>query len=294
MNTTDARLGANPCNPYAGTKVAARLVPFYAHIANKGQREPGELDGNGLVMLEARLKALGNRCTRANGDHTETEHRKFCSEARTVHLEGDHIFDDQWNTEEGHRLFDFVEYRWPNPLIISGYYLELPAEAFAMRRTLKCGWSGDYFPADSGVQFNVSEAVLGGAHLEKSNLHLLRTLPINGDHRRPELTAEELELIMPRYLAAQWKTDVGARAKQLEALEADYTETLEKALKKRDGLRWMLKAGIPLENAIYYRHTDTFCIGWRRTLGAKEAALYTERMEGFPFKWELKKGPALS
>ena len=50
----------------------------------------------------------------------------------------------------------------------------------------------------------------------------------------------------------------------------------------------IVEAGIPLDNFIFYEHTETFCFGWRNGLSDEVKEVLKEKLKDFPYKIELK------
>lgn len=283
MNTTDTQPGVNPCNPYAGKTFPVKMISRTFDI-DKG-------DGSALVRLNAELKARGFQRHQVHSDLCQSqEWLDFVRQSREVTLECDHIFDDQWNTKEGNRLFDWLEIHYPAKLIFTVTYLDLPPEVLAVRDTLADGWSQTYFPADSGAKFNLCPEVLGGKFLREDELHLLRLLPVNAPQKRAPLTAEELAMVLPHYIGAQSTPGLGAMAKAKAKVLQEYDEAVKNAAIHRDGMLWLLGHGIPIDNAIYYKHTGRFCMGWYKPYGVETKAALEAKLAGFPFPIDIKTG----
>ena len=102
------------------------------------------------------------------------------------------------------------------------------------------------------------------------------------------LTQEELAVVMPRYVEAQTKIRQEKEAKLRADVEAEHSKAVELATIKRDGMIWILDAGIPTENLIFYPHTRTFCFGWRNPVSEEVRAELVEKLKEFPFDFEIK------
>ena len=102
------------------------------------------------------------------------------------------------------------------------------------------------------------------------------------------LSEEELAVIMPRYIETQTKFREQQEAKLRADVEAGLNKVIELATIKHDGMLWILDAGIPTGNLIFYPHTRTFTFGWRNPVSKEVRAELVEKLKGFPFNFEIK------
>jgi hypothetical protein len=100
-------------------------------------------------------------------------------ETGIIELETEFLFENQWNSNVG-RVFDWYEEAVfdsrgkERKNIKRGHYLEITPEMAEIRRnTLKCGYTGQQFPAAKGYIFNETENALGSPYLKESELHAL-------------------------------------------------------------------------------------------------------------------------
>ena len=216
--------------------------------------------------------------------------------SREIHLETKHLFEDQWNTVEGFRLHNKTEFEWPALHIKEGYYIRQNPEMIAvLQGTAKCGYCGHQAPVG---EKDFCDKCLHSAYLDESNLYLLRMEPIEKPEQRAgkavkasqiaPLTQEELAVIMPRYVEAQTKLRKQKEAKLRADVEAEHSKAVELATIKHDGMLWILDAGIPTENLIFYPHTRTFCFGWRNPVSKEVRAELVEKLKQFPFDFGIK------
>ncbi len=216
---------------------------------------------------------------------------------REIHLETKHLYEDQWNTAEGFRLHNKTEFEWPALHIKEGYYIRQNPQMIAvLQGTAKCGYCGHHAPVG---EKDFCDNCISSPYLEVSNLHLLRMEPIEAPERRTgetlktprsarPLSESELAVIMPRYAEAQTKLREQQEAKLRAEEEAELSKVIELATIKRDGMIWILNAGIPTENVIFYSHTKTFCFGWRNPVSKEVRAELVEKLKQFPFDFEIK------
>lgn len=252
--------------------------------------------------LCAKLSGMGLRKMETRGGFGATE-RNFRGIVRQlsgkeIEVETDYLFDDQINTapipgvsEQGLRLHDWKEEVFDNPDIKEGQWLEQTESLVRARReTLKCGYCGKQEPIASGLTF--CPHCIDSEYLTLDKLHLTRLLPVAHDDRtrEPLTTAEKVER-EPLYLNAQihGATERGrARVERTrKRLEEEYQRDTATARTKRDGLVWLMDRGFNTDNVIYYSHTDTFSVGWRRPLSDDEIAAWLDIMVEFPFRYQL-------
>ena len=217
--------------------------------------------------------------------------------SREIHLETKHLFEDQWSTAEGFRLHNKAEFEWPNLHIKEGYYIRQNPEMVAvLQGTAMCGYCGHQAPVG---EKDFCDNCVSSPYLGESSLRLLRMEPIEAPERRTgktlksprsasPLSEAELAVIMPRYKEAQTKLREQQAAKLRAEVEAGLSKVIELATIKRDGMIWILDAGIPIENLIFYPHTKTFTFGWRNPVSKEVRAELREKLEQFPFDFEIK------
>ena len=218
--------------------------------------------------------------------------------SREIHLETKHLFEDQWSTDEGFRLHNKASFEWPALHIKEGYYIRQNPQMIAvLQGTARCGYCHHQAPVG---EKDFCDKCLHFAYLDESNLYLLRMEPIEAPERRTgkplktprgasPLSEEELAVIMPRYVEAQTKLREQREAKLRAELEDELSKAVELATLKHDGMLWILDAGIPTENVIFYPHTRTFCFGWRHPVGKEVKAVLLEKLlKEFPFDFEIK------
>lgn len=208
-----------------------------------------------------------------------------------VHIEPEHLFADQWSTEEGWRIWRWAEVQWPNPNIVEGYYLTQTAELDALlQKTLKCGYCG---AQHSTGQF--CDKCLGSRYLKEDDLPLVRLVPVaDTDKKRKPLSEGELEVLMPLYTQAQ-TVGTSERNKALvkqasKRLEKEYKEAIFKAEQEFLSGKWIIEnCASLLRNHIYYSHTNTHCFGWTSGgLSTTQADFLLGIIADFPGKWEIK------
>ncbi len=229
--------------------------------------------------------------------HIHVSNVDYQLHSREINLETKHLFEDQWNTVEGFRLYNKDSFEWPALHIKEGYYIRQNPQMIAvLQGTAKCGYCGHQAPVG---EKDFCDKCISSPYLEVSNLRLLRMEPIEAPERRTgetlkiprgarPLSEEELAVVMPRYMEAQTKLQEQQAAKLRADVEAGLSKIIERATIKRDGMIWILDAGIPTENLIFYPHTKTFCFGWRNPVSKEVRAELVEKLKQFPFDFEIK------
>ena len=217
--------------------------------------------------------------------------------SREINLNTDYLFEDQWSTVEGFRLHNKSLFEWPALHIKEGYYIRQNPQMIAvLQGTAKCGHCSHQAPVG---EKDFCDKCISSPYLEVSHLHLLRMEPIEAPERRAgkplktprsakPLTQEEHAVVMPRYVEAQTKLREQQAAKLRADVEAGLSKVIELATIKRDGMIWILDAGIPTENLIFYPHIRTFCFGWRNPVSKEVRAELVEKLKQFPFDFEIK------
>lgn len=78
------------------------------------------------------------------------------------------------------------------------------------------------------------------------------------------------------------------RAKLRTRMVADVDHKIEKLKTKLAGFLWVLDAGLPTDNLIYYDHTGVFCFGWREPIGPEFEARILDVISEFPYPYEIR------
>ena len=229
------------------------------------------------------------------GIHVSTADYQLHS--REIHLETKHLFEDQWNTVEGFRLHNKAEFEWPALHIKEGYYIRQNPQMIAvLQGTAKCGYCNHQAPVG---EKDFCDKCLSSPYLEVSQLRLLRMEPIEAPERRTgkplktprsakPLTQEEFAVVMPRYIEAQTKVRQEKEKELRATIKRNLEQKIELAETDAKGMLWLLDAGIPTENVIFYSHTRTFCFGWRNPVSKEVRAELVEKLKEFPYDFEIK------
>lgn len=210
-----------------------------------------------------------------------------------ITLETQNIFNNQWNTKCGFRVFDWFEPIYQNRSLKAGHYLEITPEMIDIReKTYKCGYCGaEYYGHENRGKF--CSKCLDSPYLTEDYLHLLLLAPVSCESKkRRKLTDDEMTALMPIYIKRQTTGRDSRNAKKLkkqrEDIQKEYAKRLCRAKEEHDGLIWLMDHNISIDNVIYYSHTNAFCFGWKGSLNDEVKKKLTGLLKDFPFNYELK------
>lgn len=198
-----------------------------------------------------------------------------------AHIETKHLFNNQSNTKEGFRVFDWYDgmtnhtrnWRVGHYIKAGPGYDELKE---ARRNVNRCGYCGHQETAARGTVFHLD--CLGNEYLDAKTLHMTRRVCVaEANPEFPALTEAERAYLLPLYKDAQIHGNTErsrARvAKKRQDVAAKYKAAIENAKTEHDGYMWLMDNGVNIDNVIYYNHTGRFAFGWRKPI---EEVLYTE------------------
>ena len=256
------------------------MIKTTLHAYRFDVRNPEE--AKAWVELKAKLASHPHRMkSHGGGSHYRPEL------AGPITLITEDLFSNQWNTTCGHRVFDWAQDYTERPSIKQGHYLEQTEEMREIRRsTYRCGYCGK----QERPQVNTfCQSCLGSPYLKEGDLSMLRMLPVEEFRPSRAISAEELQELMPAYIEAQMKVKAAKEVKLREKIREEADKAIELATIERDGKLWMLDHKLSLDNLIFYKHTETFTLGWCSPLSDSVKAGFQEAMKDFPFKWEFAK-----
>lgn len=199
-------------------------------------------------------------------------------------FEVDYIHADQLTTKCGKRIHDWAEYMSPKSRRIRwGHYVENIDELNEYRSQFyRCGYCGDTYDHPSWC-----ESCRGSAYLTPEVYHLLKLnrldLPRQHEPVPDDVLAsiEEaqhqaaIRIAEQKYISKM--KDLNQRIRDAEHEKVFIDEAI------RRGLTWQT-----LDNVIFYGHTQTFCLGWRKPVTETEADAFKSLMNDFPV--EVKHG----
>ena len=253
-------------------------------------------DREAYAALRASMKAQGIKCFCTLGSKS---HYLVGIDGVQITLDTGHLFDNQWNTapvgdsKNGLRVFDWAE-DYPinfGANIKRGHWLEItPEMREARRNTCECGYCGRQEPAAKGYVF--CPHCIGSKYLKRSELDLLRMLPIDCKEPRAPLTKAESDHLMPLYTHAQihgnTERDKKRIADRRSRIIKDAETDIRNATIERDGMLWLIDHGITTDNVIYYKHTGKFSFGWSKPLESDVKSALLDVISEFPFEYEIK------
>lgn len=216
---------------------------------------------------------------------------------RTLELETECIFNNQWNTartptsESGLRVFDWDECIFDNRSIKQGYWLEQTAEMQNTRaRRYKCGYCGKNYEREPETAPFWCESCLGSEYLTQDDLRLLECRNImDGESVRYKATPP-VEMVAI-YHAKQKTARKARQIQDHEDAKKSLADKIESAELENLALQWLIDKDCPTDfyrNCIYYDHTHTVCIGWKNKLTFEQEQEAKVLLADAPFKWELK------
>lgn len=215
----------------------------------------------------------------------EGKSRHVFEEGQTLELETAFVFENQWNTACGKRVFDWFEEYVHNESLKQGYWLEQTAEMHWVRESqYACGWCGARYWQTQGF----CSKCLDSPYLKEKDLYLLRLKPMSiDDFRREPLTPEELSQLLPLFEAGQ--------ANKREKVKRNKVKATQKRIKELEQelvyVEWLADNGFDYDNWIYYPHTEKACFGWHTLLSKDEAETLDRKLQDtgtVPFVYEIK------
>lgn len=216
--------------------------------------------------------------------------------SEAVEVETAHLFDNQWNTADGRRVFDWHEEYAPLAKYVRGHWTEItPEMAEARKLTHKCGYCGaQYGPHHLPIPADMfCTACLDSPYLKPQYLCLLRLTPVSEGFRdRAALSEAEGAAMVPRYVERQ-TTGANSRAKAVRDAQRTgaldkFADATESATVERDGMLWLWDRGMNLANVIYYSHSNTFSFGWRSPVSDEVRNRILEIISEFEWTYEIK------
>lgn len=211
-------------------------------------------------------------------------------ETGPVELETGFLFENQWNSSNGLRLFDwFLEAVPGKPNIKRGHYLDITPEMIRIRReTYSCNYCGAMVP-EAQIGNGLHTDCLGNVYLKESELLLVRLIRICDQWKKPLalLSEQERAWVLPIYLKAQMEASAAAREKQRAAVLAEFEKDSNAATVERDGFLWLLDHGLQTENVIFYSHTGKFSFGWRSKYTGEAREVLLAALARFPFPYDV-------
>lgn len=265
--------------------ITTKITRYYFDVSDTDQAVTYE-------KLRKTLKTQGLECFTSHGGASHFP-SWMVDPSQSIELETGHIFNNQWNGN-GHRVFDWCEDYVPshmNQRIKKGHYLAQVPEMESIRNHVACGYCGAYSIAENEGHF--CKSCIDSQYLKKDDLKLLRLRKVSdGRGNFLELSKEDEAFLMPIFTKAKIygvnKRGKKRIAEKKRSLKSQARKRIKNARIERDGMLWLIKQGISLENVIYYAHTGVFSFGWRHGLSDEESTALQSCMDAFSFPWEIK------
>jgi hypothetical protein len=210
-----------------------------------------------------RERVGGTWCEILLGDICDTKPaewmRKIPDGASEIDIEMDHVFENQFNTVSGLRLYDFVCVRpitrgRRGPVTRIMWLQDIDALNSVRASIYKCGYCGAQHDATG-----YCHKCLGSRYLTRADLHLLNLAPVLRNTARPDIVTDEM---VAAYEAAQAARTAADNVKAREKVLANYESACKNAQIERDGKLFLMDRGLPIDDVIYYSHTNKFQMGW--------------------------------
>jgi hypothetical protein len=196
-----------------------------------------------------------------------------------VTLETKHLFSNQWNTECGHRVFDWYEGIYPNKSIKRGHYLDITPEMTAIRdTTFKCGYCGK--EVNKGV-YHLE--CLSSEYITPECFSLLHPKAVSDTTRYEKLTKEEME----RYTTLWFKAKEHHARASIESNVAAYKKDREIQERKFSLKIRLLERGIPKDLFIVY-DLDNVTFGWNEPVSELIADWLEAKLKNMDIPWTIK------
>ena len=154
------------------------LIKYRLDISN-------ESEGLEYMRICAAAKKLGHKLFDSISSRNYKYYEKLPVEQT---IETEFLFDDQYNTVEGFRIFDWAESIYRNRNIKEGYYIATGIEELTKLKAsqLKCGYCGKRYDK-SKTSLIYCNSCLDSKHLEEKDLPLLRLQTLTGEKQGGEV-----------------------------------------------------------------------------------------------------------
>jgi hypothetical protein len=224
----------------------------------------------------------------------------FAQSGVSVNLSVKNVFGDQWNTEADNadglknmRVFDWAETIYPNKHIKAGHYLIQTDEMKALRaHVFTCGFCGKAHDSREQDIPEFHADCLESRYLAENQLFLTRFKPVTARRNSEKQNALDNADLLKDYKLAQIKTGIELRKKERERLIRNKQESDRLSDIEYRGKLLLSDAGLSLDNVIFYKHTETFTVGWLKELTTQQFNEVQTCLDSsevpFPYKLEIK------
>lgn len=200
-------------------------------------------------------------------------------------IDTDVLFDNQYNTVDGQRIFEWEEPIVPNKNIKAGYYIDegLDEVRAAQSSRCKCGYCGHQYEISDAPEEGYCTHCRDSEYLTPKDFKLLKLTPILEE---PDYSAAIPEKVFDDIVTKQTEARVAA-AEETMLFQIEKSEKeIEGHKKEYEAKVWLITNLLPTDNVIYYQHTGRFCFGWRTKLSHKDPIL--DKLTEFPFEYDVK------
>tara|TARA_R100000951_G_scaffold28527_1_gene24456 strand:+ start:654 stop:1490 length:837 start_codon:yes stop_codon:yes gene_type:complete len=227
--------------------------------------------------IERRAKALGHKLFDSSSMRKDIS--TYLKNLPTVfYVETDYLFKNQYNTEEGHRIFDWSEEIYPNRDIKEGYFITSGVDELreAKNNQLACGYCGARYDA-SKTDAEFCHKCLDSEYLTEDSLYMLRLRNVFNENRPkgiPSFLKAAYEEGRKVFNIKQAKKKKEKAAQLLIDLEERQKLERYETQVKHD----LLMVDINPDNLIYHKHSDTWSYGWRKKVTIEEFNTYRQKI----------------
>ena len=225
--------------------------------------------------LKEKLKSWGYKlfsCISPIGYDEIEKYRKAIKGKQEI--ETNYLFNNQFNTVSGYRIFLWKEEIVPNKKIKKGHYIEYSKELMnAIKNQYVCGYCGARY---NGKPFKFCNKCLGSEYLEKENYPLLELRSIEKTNFKSTATKQELKDLEKFILSAQNTQREKAFEKRIKEEKGKHQKNLEKAKFEHNLAIFLLENRILNSEWIFYNHTNTIVFGWNSNIDRDKLEKYCE------------------
>jgi len=252
--------------------IKVKINKYFLNISNKN-------DAKKYEVIKKECSALGYKlfdCISISG-----EHHKMAEMPEDQTIDPSFLFENQYNTFEGYRVFEWKEEIYRNKHVKEGYYLtgDINALNELKQAHYVCGYCGNRHQGHDAPL--TCSKCLGNEYLTEEYLPLLVMQPLIGPKRQAEGPSKKaFEEVQSRFKAAQ-----------IERLKAEADKVLAKVDEACAKLRYeaetqakVLRSGFSIDNLIYYSHKNEWVWGWRDGVTKEES----ERIRSVDWDFNFK------
>ncbi len=240
----------------------------YRYVINDDEYYPNHNSKYEEIVKEC--KSLGYKLKDTHPVNYKKSKDFYDSLTEEVEIDTAHLFNNQFNTVCGKRVFLWHEFVFTNNDVKQGYFLRgdgIKELKELLNNTLSCGYCGKQYPKQE-TDFKYCNNCLNSEHLEHGDLPLLLLLPINSkENRRKNIALDDKWIkLVNDYQSAQLKLKQKRAKELLEELDNRYRIERYETKVKHD----ILMLGKEVDNLRYYSSKDSWVYGWRVRVDPKQ------------------------